>query len=73
MRIAADGPRYNYIRTAASLKALGIEKWKLLREREKPKQIQLTGGALEALMRLGPVCRALGLCVEPRRERADRD
>ncbi|AEA13166.1 hypothetical protein TUZN_1700 [Thermoproteus uzoniensis 768-20] len=43
---------------------MGIEKWKLLRERKKPKQIRLTGGALEALTRLGPVCRALGLCAE---------
>jgi hypothetical protein len=31
-------------------------------EGEMPRQIRLTGGALEALMRLEPVCRAVGLC-----------
>jgi hypothetical protein len=47
----------DYIRTAAVLKALGVESWS-----KKPKQIQLTGGALDALMKLEPVCRALGIC-----------
>ncbi|MGC9117594.1 MAG: hypothetical protein ACP5I3_01235 [Thermoproteus sp.] len=37
------------MRTAALLKALGVETW----AREE-KQIRLAGGALDALMRLGP-------------------
>ncbi|MCU7788086.1 hypothetical protein ODS41_09210 [Pyrobaculum sp. 3827-6] len=45
------------------LKALGVERWRLLKEREKPKQVRLTGGALEALMRLEPVCGATGRCI----------
>ncbi|MGC9119530.1 MAG: hypothetical protein ACP5I3_11175 [Thermoproteus sp.] len=45
------------MRTAALLKALGVETW----SREE-KRILLTGGALEALMRLEPVCAALGIC-----------
>jgi hypothetical protein len=47
----------DYARTAAVLKALGVEKWS-----RKPKQIRLTGGALDALMKLEPVCIALGIC-----------
>ncbi|AEA13341.1 hypothetical protein TUZN_1881 [Thermoproteus uzoniensis 768-20] len=54
---AEGGREADYARTAALLKALGIEKWS-----RKEKQILLKGGALDALMRLEPVCRALGLC-----------
>jgi hypothetical protein len=54
---AGGGPEADYIRTAAVLKTLGVEKW-----RRKPKQILLTGGALDVLMRLEPVCGALGVC-----------
>ncbi|MGC9051060.1 hypothetical protein [Pyrobaculum sp.] len=39
------------------LKALGVDKWY-----RASRQIRLTGGALEALMRPEPVCRAVGLC-----------
>jgi hypothetical protein len=54
---AEGGRKADYLRTAAVLKALGVEKW-----RREEKRIQLTGGALGALMRLEPVCRALGMC-----------
>jgi hypothetical protein len=54
----AEGSREaDYQRTAAVLKVLGIERW-----RREERQIRLAGGALEALMRLGPVCIVLGLC-----------
>ncbi|AET31543.1 hypothetical protein P186_0074 [Pyrobaculum ferrireducens] len=39
------------------LKTLGVESWS-----KQKKQIRLTGGALDALMRLEPVCTALGQC-----------
>jgi hypothetical protein len=54
---AEGGREADYARTAAVLKALGVDKWS-----RKERQIQLTGGALDALMRLKPVCRALGAC-----------
>jgi hypothetical protein len=54
---AEGGREADYTRTAAVLKALGVDKW----SRQK-KQILLTGGALDALIRLEPVCRALGIC-----------
>jgi hypothetical protein len=54
---AEGGREADYIRTAAALKVLGVEKW-----RREENQIRLTGGALDALMRLEPVCRALGIC-----------
>jgi hypothetical protein len=54
---AEGGREADYTRTAAVLKALGVEKWS-----RKPKQIQLTGGALDTLMKLEPVCGALGQC-----------
>jgi hypothetical protein len=44
----------DYARTAAVLKALGVESWSRHKE-----QIQLTGGALNALMHLEPVCYAV--------------
>ncbi|MCU7788847.1 MULTISPECIES: hypothetical protein [unclassified Pyrobaculum] len=47
----------DYARTAAVLKTLGVESWS-----KQKKQIRLTGGALDALMRLEPVCTALGQC-----------
>jgi hypothetical protein len=52
----------DYTYTAAVLKTLGIENWVTYREKQKPRKIQLSGGALDALMRLEPVCRALGIC-----------
>jgi hypothetical protein len=54
---AEGGREADYARTAAVLKALGVESWS-----RKPEQIQLTGGALDVLMRLEPVCAALGQC-----------
>ncbi|AET32528.1 hypothetical protein [Pyrobaculum ferrireducens] len=54
---AKGGPEADYIRTAAVLKALGVEKWG-----KQKRQIRLTGGALVAFMRLEPVCAALGIC-----------
>ncbi len=58
MRADAEGGREaDYLRTAAVLKALGVESW----SRQK-RQIHLTGGALDALMKLEPVCAALGIC-----------
>ncbi|MGB9704519.1 MAG: hypothetical protein ACPL3C_03640, partial [Pyrobaculum sp.] len=54
---AKGGSEADYVRTAAVLKILGVEKWS-----RKPNQIQLTRDALDALMRLEPVCRALGIC-----------
>jgi hypothetical protein len=58
MRADAEGGREaDYLRTAAVLKALGVESW----SRQKG-QIHLTGGALDALMKLEPVCAALGIC-----------
>jgi hypothetical protein len=53
---AEGGREADYIRTAAVLKALGVEKWRRVEGR-----IELTSGALDALMRLEPVCRALGM------------
>ncbi|MGB9704685.1 MAG: PaRep2b protein, partial [Pyrobaculum sp.] len=44
------GRETDYLRTAAVLKTLGVEKW-----RREERQIKLTGGALDALMRLEPV------------------
>ncbi|MGB9705150.1 MAG: PaRep2b protein, partial [Pyrobaculum sp.] len=46
----------DYLRTAAVLKALGVESWS-----RKEREVRLTGGALDALMRLEPVCAALGI------------
>ncbi|AET31784.1 PaRep2b-like protein [Pyrobaculum ferrireducens] len=46
----------DYMRTAAVLKTLGVEKW-----RREERRIRLTGGALDAFMRLGPVCATLGI------------
>ncbi|WP_148683120.1 PaRep2b protein [Pyrobaculum ferrireducens] len=68
---AEGGREADYQRTAAVLKALGVESWS-----RKPKQIQLTGGALAAFMRLEPVCAALGVCrknrlTEVRRTRSE--
>jgi hypothetical protein len=60
VNIRADvegGREADYVRIAAVLKALGVERW----TREE-KQILLTGGALDSLMRLEPVCGALGVC-----------
>jgi hypothetical protein len=54
---AEGGREADYARTVAVLKALGVESW----SRQK-KQIRLTGGALDAMMKLEPVCRALGIC-----------
>ncbi|MGC9049913.1 MAG: hypothetical protein ACP5J3_03220, partial [Pyrobaculum sp.] len=54
---AEGGREADYTRTAAVLKALGVEKWSRVE-----RKIRLTGGALDALMRLEPVCRALGIC-----------
>jgi hypothetical protein len=54
---AEGGREADYARTAAVLKALGVDKWS-----RKERQIQLTGGGLDPLMRLEPVCRALGIC-----------
>jgi hypothetical protein len=54
---AEGGREADYTRTAAVLKALGVDKW--IREKGR---IQLTGGAVDALMRLEPVCAALGQC-----------
>ncbi|MGC9130198.1 MAG: PaRep2b protein [Pyrobaculum sp.] len=53
---AEGGREADYVRTAAVLKALGVESW----SRQK-KQIRLTGGALDTLMRLEPVSRALNI------------
>ncbi|MGC9051654.1 MAG: PaRep2b protein, partial [Pyrobaculum sp.] len=60
---AEGGREADYLRTAAVLKALGIEEWSVVKERGKPKQIHFTGGALKALMRLEPVCGATGRCI----------
>ncbi|MGB9705809.1 MAG: hypothetical protein ACPL3C_10190 [Pyrobaculum sp.] len=54
---AEGGREADYTRTAAVLKALGVKKWSRVE-----RKIRLTGGALDALMRLEPVCRALGIC-----------
>jgi hypothetical protein len=54
---AEGGREADYQRTAAVLKALGIERWG-----RKEREVHLTGGALEALMRLKPVCAVLGVC-----------
>ncbi|AET32685.1 hypothetical protein [Pyrobaculum ferrireducens] len=54
---AEGGPDADYARTEAVLMALGVESW----TREE-RQIHLTGGALDAFMRLEPVCAALGIC-----------
>jgi hypothetical protein len=54
---AEGGREADYARTAAVLKALGVESWT-----RGERQIQLTGSTLEALMRLEPVCGALGAC-----------
>ncbi|AET31957.1 hypothetical protein P186_0505 [Pyrobaculum ferrireducens] len=54
---AEGGHEADYARTAAVLKALGVEKW----DREE-RRIRLTGSALDALMRLEPTCAALGIC-----------
>ena len=54
---AGGGREADYQRTAAVLKALGIEKW-----RREERSIQLAGGALEALLRLEPLCAAMGIC-----------
>ncbi|MCU7787342.1 hypothetical protein ODS41_05335 [Pyrobaculum sp. 3827-6] len=54
---AEGGREADYLRTAAVLKALGVDKW-IRVERE----IRLTGGALDAFMRLEPVCTTLGQC-----------
>jgi hypothetical protein len=51
------GREADYTRTVAVLKALGVDKW----SRQKG-QIELAGGALDAFMRLEPVCVALGQC-----------
>jgi hypothetical protein len=59
IHVSAEGGREaDYLRTAAVLKALGVERWS-----RREKQIKLTGGALDPLMRLEPVCRALRLCI----------
>jgi hypothetical protein len=54
---AEGGREADYQRIAAVLKALGVESWS-----RKEREIRLTGGALDALMRLEPVCAALGVC-----------
>jgi hypothetical protein len=54
---AKGGRETGYIRTVAVLKALGVEKWS-----KEERRIRLTGSALGALMRLEPVCAALGQC-----------
>ncbi|AET31881.1 PaRep2b protein [Pyrobaculum ferrireducens] len=54
---AEGGREADYIRTAAVLKTLGVESW----SRQKGR-IRLTGGALDTLMRLEPVCTTLGQC-----------
>ncbi|MGC9131732.1 MAG: hypothetical protein ACP5H5_09140, partial [Pyrobaculum sp.] len=54
---AEGGREADYARTAAVLKALGVDKW--IREERR---LRLTGSALDALMRLEPVCAALGQC-----------
>jgi hypothetical protein len=54
---AEGGREADYTRTAAVLKTLGVEKW-----HRRERQIELTGGALDALMRLEPTCAALGIC-----------
>ncbi|MGC9131903.1 MAG: PaRep2b protein, partial [Pyrobaculum sp.] len=46
---AEGGREADYLRTAAVLKVLGVEKWQLLREKGKLKQMKLTGRALDAL------------------------
>ncbi|WP_308215138.1 hypothetical protein [Pyrobaculum sp. 3827-6] len=51
------GREADYARTAAVLKALGVKQWN-----RKEDQLQLTGGALDALMKLEPVCATLGIC-----------
>jgi hypothetical protein len=58
VKVRAEGGREaDYVRTAAVLKALGVKQWN-----RKEDQLQLTGGALDALMRLESVCAALGVC-----------
>ncbi|MGC8994447.1 MAG: PaRep2b protein, partial [Pyrobaculum sp.] len=54
---AEGGREADYLRTAAVLKALGVERW-----HRAPRQIRLTSGALEALMGVEPVCRTVRLC-----------
>ncbi|MCU7787834.1 PaRep2b protein [Pyrobaculum sp. 3827-6] len=54
---AEGGREAEHLRTVAVLKALGVERWS-----RKPEQILLSGGALDTLMRLEPVCAALGQC-----------
>jgi hypothetical protein len=56
---AEGGREADYVRSTALLKTLGVEKWT-----RREMQILLTGGALEALMRLEPVCGAVGFCGE---------
>jgi hypothetical protein len=63
---AEGGREADYVRTAAVLKTLGIEGWSVSKEGGKLKKIRLTGGALEALTRLEPVCAALGICQKPK-------
>ncbi|MCU7787391.1 PaRep2b protein [Pyrobaculum sp. 3827-6] len=59
---AEGGREADYMRTAAVLKALGIKEWSVHKKRGRPKRIEFTGGALDAFMRLEPVCAALGQC-----------
>jgi hypothetical protein len=54
---AEGGREADYTRTAAVLKTLGVESWS-----RKERQIRLTGGAVDALMRLEPICATLGQC-----------
>jgi hypothetical protein len=54
---AEGGREADYIRTAAVLKALGVDKWR----REKGR-IRLTGSALDTYLRLESVCIALDIC-----------
>jgi len=54
---AEGGREADYARTAAVLKALDVERWN-----RKEGEIRLTGGALDAFIRLEPVCADLGIC-----------
>ncbi|AET31693.1 hypothetical protein [Pyrobaculum ferrireducens] len=56
----------DYARTATVLKTLGIEGWSVSKEGGKLKKIRLTGGALDTLMRIEPVCAAMGICQKPK-------
>jgi hypothetical protein len=54
---AEGGCEADYVRTAAVLKAFGVESWS-----RKEKQIDLSRGAYDSFMKLEPVSASMGKC-----------